>query len=461
MSEKRLFFACLATVVLAGCGAVSSPDEVEPQFELSAGWHHQIDEGEAFDAGWCADFGSPELGELVEAVLEHNLDLRIAATRIETARALLRQSRAGHLPRVGLLFDAEYEREVGVWDQEYELSAPVSYEVDLWGRVRAQVAAARTELEAAELDLQAARLALTAETAENYFELARLRSELRLIDEQISIAETFLELTRVRHSQGMANAIDVVQQQQQIESLREAHRRARLNETLVLNALATLLGQPPGDFTRVDALELPTVVPVMADFVPADLLERRPDVRAARLRVVAADHRVDAALAERLPRIVLSARIGAQAENIQSLFEYLYVIATGAVTQTLWEGGRIRARIDQQRSQQEEQLLRFSATLLRAVREVEDVLARSQAFDEILQIQHLQLEAAREALDLAREQYRAGILDYLRVLTALQSVQRLELAELASRRVLLSQRIQFCRASGGYWSRPEAGKEGS
>ena len=456
---SRVFIVLLGILIvsswtLAGCGSAAPVEDVEPTFELPADWHHSTAGVEDFDPGWCADFGEPSLEALIENVLEQNLDLRIAESRIQQARALLRQSRASRHPRVGIGAHTEGELGPDGWEQEYEISAPVSYEVDLWGRIRSQISAAEFDLEAAELDLRTFELALASETAENYFELARVRSELRLLDNQLENAETFLELTHIRHRQGMANAIDVVQQQQQIEELREARLRAELDETLVLSAIAALLGQPQGDLEVASADELPEVLPVVADFLPADLLTRRPDVRGAHLRVTAADQRIEAALAERLPRLQLSASLALQAMNIQQLFEFLFVTVAGSLTQPLWEGGRIQGRIEEEEAIKERQLLEYSATLLEAIREVEDSLARGQALHEISKTQRLQLESAREALSLAREQYRAGILDYLRVLTALQSVQSLELAELDSKRILLSQRIQLCRASGGYWPEP-------
>lgn len=445
-----------SAVVIAGCSTAAPVEEAEPLIELPAGWHNQVEsEGEEVSGSWCADFGDPALGRLIDEVLEENLDLQIAERRLETAQALLRQRRASRHPRLSVGLSAEGERGRQGWEQDYEIEAPLSYEVDLWGRIRAQVRAAETDLEAMGYDLHALKLTMGAATAEHYYELARVRSELRLLNEQIEIAKTFLELTHVRHRQGMANAIDVVQQRQQIEQLRESRLSAELEEYEVLSSLAALLGKTPGAVKVETAHKLPESMPAVAEFLPADLLERRPDVQAARLRVAAADERVAAALAERLPRLQLSASLALQAMNVEQLFEFLFVTVAGALSQSLWEGGRLQARVEEERSIQERGLLEFSAVLLEAIREVEDTLARGQALREIERAQGLQLAAAREALELAREQYRAGILDYLRVLTALQSVQRLELAQLESRRELLSQRIELCRAAGGFWPEME------
>ncbi len=449
----------ITTLVLVCCSSTTGieDNEIEPVFELPSDWHEDELTGETFDEGWCADFGDTALGELIDTVLEQNLDIHIAATRVAQARAVLRQHRAGRHPQLGLEALTEGERGRDGWEQEYELSARASYEVDLWGRVRSAISAAETDALAIEADLVALKMALAAETAELYFELARSRSEARVIQEQIAAAETFLELTKVRHSQGMASAIDIVQQEQQIEELHEVQRGAELDETLTLNALAILAGRPPGSIEVPAAQRLPEQLPPIADFLPAQLLERRPDVMAARFRVAAADDRVDAALAERLPQLHLSASLSTQAMNIGELFDFLFVGVAGSIFQSLWDGGRRQGEIDEQVAIKERQLFEFSSVLLDAIREVEDTLARGQALYEMLLYQRRQLDSAEEALELARVQYRAGILDYLRVLTALQSVQQLQRAELESSRLLLSQRVQLCRVAGGHW--PDSGTE--
>lgn len=445
----------LVVALAAGAGGCASepetPDEVEPVFELPEDWHRDVDEAEPLDRGWCADFGEPELGELIERVLKKNLDVRAARSRVERARALLDQQRSRRHPQVSL--QGEVDGRIGRegWEADYEASIPAAYEVDLWNRIGAGISAAEFDAQAVRLDLAALKLALASETAEQYYELARIRSELELIDEQIRIAKTFLELTEVRRTQGMASGIDVVQQRQQIDELRELRRRAELDEELALNSLATLLGRAPGRIEAPDADDLPEKLPPVPETLPADLLEQRPDIRGARLRVVAADRRIDQALAERLPRLQLTPGLLAEAMSPTGLFDFLFVTAVGTLIQPLWQGGLTRARIEEREAIADGELMAFSTVLLEAIREVEDTLSRGDALYDILRAQRRQLDSAEEALELARAQYRAGMLDYLRVLTALQSVQELELAELESRRVLLSQRIQLCRMLGGDW----------
>ena len=461
--EVSIVAAMTLLTVLFAVGCATPPDrdieQVEPTFELPEDWYHHDADGEPVDDDWCADFGEPELAQLLERVFEHNLDLQMAQARIEESRALLEQQRARRMPRIAAQAGAGAEFGPDGLGTAYEISVPAAYEVDLWGRIAHQIASAETEMEATETDLRALEMALAAETAEQYYELARIRAELDLIDDQLRAARTFLELTEVRQAQGMAEGLDVVQQRQQIEELQEMRRRAELDEELAINALATLKGLPPGQFAPPIADELPEEVPPVTDTTPADLLENRPDVHAARLRVIAAFEDVDAAALQRLPSLQLTPELGLQATSLARLFTSLFITAVAEASQPIWEGGRLQARIDEEEALLEQRYFEFSAVLLEAIREVEDTLVRGEGLYDILQAQRRQLDSAEEALDIAREQYRAGILDYLRVLTALQSVQQLELAELESRRAVLSQRIQLCRVAGGHWPTPSIQEE--
>ena len=458
-TEIAIKIFALATISLAvtACATAGDIEEVEPSFELPENWHQERVHGETLEEDWCANFGDPGLEGIIEEVLVENLDLRIAQARLDESRALLSQSRSRRHPQVSIGAEAEFERGPDGFSQDYEIPLRATYELDLWGRLRSEISADQRDYLAEEADLTALRILLAAQTAEQYYELARTRATIDLIEEQMEIANTFLELTKVRRAQGMASAIDVIQQQQRIDQLRELHRAAQLDKTLAYNGMASLLGRPPGEVEVVAARRLPETLPPVADFLPADLLERRPDIWAARTRVIAADHRVDAALAERLPQLQISATLSAQSNNLRELFDYLFVTGVGSLLQPIWDGGRRSARVAEEEAQREQSLLEFSATLLDAIREVEDTLARGQALYEILLMQRVQLDLAQDALELAKVQYRAGVLDYLRVLTAMESVQALESAELDSRRALLSQRIHLCRVAGGFW--PSDGDE--
>lgn len=262
LSNRLTSTLWMCVLTLVGCSTTIETDDVEPTFELPADWYNATDEGDPVDEEWCHDFGEPFLSELIDDVYAHNLDLRIARARIDEARALRRQSRSGRMPSLEAEAEVDGDFASGDWDGDFELGAPASYEVDLWGRLRAEDSATLHELQAASADVAALKMSLAAETAELYYDIARLRTEIQILDDQVEAAYTFKELTELRQAQGMAGAIDIVQQEQQIEEIHERRRRARLNKSLTLNALSTLLGHPPGLTELPQAQQLPEHPPL-------------------------------------------------------------------------------------------------------------------------------------------------------------------------------------------------------
>jgi outer membrane protein TolC len=222
-----------------------------------------------------------------------------------------------------------------------------------------------------------------------------------------------------------------------------------------------LIGRPPSDEVSVDAQTLPVVEPLSNldeqdayekdAGVPADLLQRRPDVRAAYLALKAADERTAAAVADRLPQLRLTASLGFHAEQIADLFEQLFWSVGAGVSQSLFEGGRLRAEVERSEAEAEEQLYIYADTLLVAMREVRDALALERNQRDRLASLKRELETARSVVEYARKRYRGGTLDYLRVLTGLQALQEVERELLEARRQQLSNRIGLCRALGGSW----------
>lgn len=443
----------LGLLLMVGCGGpilTSTPVDLRDA-ELPDAWGQSHRAGEALDDAWCASFGSDDLAVLLDSMLDQNLELRQAVLRIDRAHALLEGVRAARRPMLdgGLSHERERPLHGGRTTPETELEMTASWELDLWGRLRSTLEAERQSATAVALDRDALLLSLRAETALRAFEIAKTQEEIRLLSEELESAKTFLDLTRVRHTQGMANAIDIVQQEQLVQELEEARQRAMLRETLVHSALASLMGRPAVEVDALRTVALPELAPLHVDALSPTVLLQRPDVRAAYHRAEAARHLLDAALAERLPRVRLEASLLTPARTLDSLFQTLFLTVAGSATSTLADGGRRSAREMAQAIAIEEALLDFTRVLLRALAEVEDALAEGRALEEVRTSILRQLTLAREAAELAEAQYRSGILDFLRVLSALQSVRRLEMAEMENRRAILAQRIRLCRATAG------------
>ena len=213
-----------------------------------------------------------------------------------------------------------------------------------------------------------------------------------------------------------------------------------------------LLGKPPGQAPTVQTRALPPLPPLPDPGVPARLLERRPDLRAARLRVEAADERVGAAVADLLPTLRLSAEFGYQSFEISQLFDSFIGNLAAGLTAPLFDGGRRLAEIDRSDAVLFERLQQYGQAWITALQEVEDALAREREQKQLLSRLDEQIGLAEATLTRARESYLGGLADYLTVLTALQTVQTLERNRLAARGRLLSFRVQLHRALGGSWT---------
>jgi len=468
----------LRVILIAAMASACSPHETasnpEPPFELpesygeTAGGEDVADEEEeaAPDRWWIA-FGDPELTHLVDEALANNFQLGAAWARLAQAESGIQAQSSAYWPQISAQLDVSRRRQVVVFGQlgrqEFEVdsfgvSVPVSWELDLWNRVGHNVAAAGLDAMASRDDVEALALTVAANVVEQYLTLIQHRATRVLLEQQLETNEVYAELVGLRFSHGLGTALDVYQQRQQVEATEAQLAQIVASERVARQQLAVLTGHTPGAFngqigSLPEATELPPPPPMPRAGVPGHLLLLRPDVRAARRRVEAQDHRVGAAIADLFPRFTLSGSIGLSSPTLEGLFSsFVYSIA-GSIMAAILDGGRRDAEIRRNRAMLQERVQTFAQTVLTAMVEVETALAQQRQVG--VQIENLQeqLEAARSALVESRRRYSEGLIDYLPVLTSLGNVQRLEQSILASERQLLSQRVQLARAMGGAWTR--------
>jgi NodT family efflux transporter outer membrane factor (OMF) lipoprotein len=344
---------------------------------------------------------------------------------------------------------------------QFSVSIGAAYEVDLWRRMANAGDAAALDALAVRDDVESIAITLAAEVAEAWFDLIAQRAQHKLISGQIETNETYLELVRLRFEKGLASALDVFQQRQQLVSTRAQLKLIESVIELHQHRLAVLAGAPPQGFaaTTGDTLPPPPAA-VPGTGLPADLLERRPDVRAARRRVEAADYRVAAAVADRLPALRLRGSTSLQSSSLADFIASPLWSIIASVTAPLLDGGRRAAEVERNRAVVEERLMGYGQVMLQAMVEVESALMQER--QQLAYITDLEeaVELADATLREAQARYRQGLIDYLPVLAALQGLQRAELSLLLARRQLLSYRIQLCRALGGGWTQELAAPEG-
>lgn len=397
---------------------------------------------------WWESFASAPLNSLIDDSLKKNPDVRSLAHRIDQANARLVQAGSTLFPQL----DVEAGFETGrnrnrAGSQTSTLGLDLSWELDVWDRIRSGQSARREEVEVAREDWNAARLLLTGAVAQTWFSLLEQYGQLRLVEDQIELNRTFLELARLRFGQGQSSIVDVRQQQEQLQSTESRLPGIEFQIGELEMALDTLTGSLPSlNKAKGRDGRAPEMPPSPNAGYRSELLDNRPDLRARRAAILALDHEVGEAIADCLPRFTLGGS-GALAgnPNLDTLIGNAIAGAAGPIL----DGGNRRAEVAKRRSRIQEELDLYTADYLNAVREVETAILREAKVTETLQRQEAQLKTATMLLSESRSQYSLGLTDYLPVLDALSRTQDLERDVLTTRRERFSARVILHLALGG------------
>ena len=410
---------------------------------------------------WWVAFGDPQLTELVGRALADNLRLEASWARVRQARALARQAAGGQWPQLTASLGAQRAQnrfdfgDMVIRPKVTQLSASVavSYEVDVWRKANSRAKAAVLDQQASRDEYEAMAMSVAAEVAEAWFDLIAQREQRTLLAAQLETAETFVELVTLRFREGLGSASEVYQQRQQVANLRARMALVDALERVALHRLAVLLAVSPGSLELAGAITLPLVPELPGTGVPGDLLLRRPDLRAYQRRVEAADWRVAAAVADRLPSLTLTGSTGVQSSTIGDLLQAPIWSVAANLLGVLFDGGRRKAEVERSRAVVDELLAGYGDAVLVAIAEVESALWQER--QQLLSIEQLaeSVELGRNALRDARARYREGLTDFLPVLTSLVAVHNAEQSLLDARRQALSYRLQLVRALGGTWTR--------
>ena len=458
----RTAVAIAGIAVLSSCAHIPT-ERNDPPVTIPATYRSAV-AGNAYPERWWTTFSDPDLDRLVREALGGNLGVRQAWHRLEQAQAIAHRAGADRIPTLNIEGAASRARVRGTnaeggtvleTGNQFGLSLAASYELDLWGRVGATKLAAALDAEAAHDDLETAAMTLAAQIVDAWYGLAALEERLALLRNQIESSTDHVRLLELRFDTGHATAVDVLQQREQLAGLRTLEPRLEAALATGRHQLAVLLGRPPQSTDDLDPADLAAVPALPATGVPADLLRRRPDVRAAVTAVRAENERAAAALADRLPALRLTASASYSAPDAADLFDdWLWNIAGNLLAPVL-DGGRRQAEVERSRAVAREHLARCGEVLLNAMREVEDALVNESKQSELIARQAEQHDVARQALKQARFRYERGLSDYLPVLTVLGREQSLARDLVTARRDYLSYRIQLYRALGGNWMQSE------
>lgn len=417
---------------------------------------------------WWGIFNDPELDRLENLATTGNQQLAAALANFQQARALVKVARADYFPQLSAdpsinrqRTSANASTRGAIGSQTFStFSVPLdaSWELDVWGRVRRQVEAAKDRLVATGDDLEAARLAIQAEVAVDYFTLCSLDAQNLILKQSIEAFGRSLQLTQTRRKGGIATDLDVSQAETQLRSTEAQLPAVDLQRANLRHALATLCGQPASTFavaTSTSPLKNAPQVPVS---LPSELLERRPDIAAAERRMAAANADIGVATAAFYPRVLLSGAAGYQSIDAGALFDWpSRVWAIGPSIQLpLFTGGRNRAQLASARAAYDFTVANYRQTVLGAFQDVEDQLAAQRLLAIEFDAQNAALASARRTLEIATNRYKGGVSTYLEVATAQSAALNIEQTVVRLGAERLSASVSLIKALGAGWTASSA-----
>ena len=468
---------CAAAAVLFAAGCAVGPNYRRPSAPVpsafkelaptptpaavagQAEWKPATPRDEGLRGRWWEIFGDPELAALEEQVNVSNQNVARAEAVFRGARAAARGARADFFPTVGATASvtrsnsgAARSVSAGTTTQ-YQVSADLSWELDVFGRIRRNVESNVEAAQASAADLEAVRLALQAELAVDYFLLHGLDAQKQLLDSNVAAYQTALQLTINRFNQGIVSGVDVAQAQTQLETTRAQATDLSITRAQLEHAIAILTGKPPAELT-IAAVPITVTPPAIPVALPSELLERRPDVAAAERRVAAANAGIGVAVAGFFPRLLLAASGGYGSSTLSKLFSVpnRFWSLGPSLLETIFDGGKRRAAKEQAEAAYDESVATYRESVLAAFQAVEDNLAAQR----ILDVEAGQLAdavaAAERSLTIARNRYNGGVTTYLEVITAQSAALANERAavDILTRRMTAS--VNLVAALGGGWN---------
>jgi NodT family efflux transporter outer membrane factor (OMF) lipoprotein len=471
MSRVRgaLFSSAVLALLLGACSLsppLKTPDvpTADAYKELGPWTQAQPTDRLPRDSWWTL-YGNPELDELEKRLITGNPTLATALADYAQARALADQARVGLFPTLSLDTSVERAREsvnaplrgptTPTYYNASTVGGSVSYELDLWGQIRNEVAAGEANAAASAADLENARLSLIAQLVDDYVQLRSLDRDSAILGQTVEAYARALELTEQRHNAGIAPGLDVAQAQTQLNAARSQAAQILAQRALMEHAIAALLGVSASTFSiKPEIVDI--TLPRIPTGVPSTLVERRPDIAGAQRRMMAANANIGVARAAYFPTLTLGAQGGFQStsfSNWLSAPSSFWAIGPNALL-SVFDGGLRRAQVAQARAEFDASAANYRSTVVSAFQQVEDSLATLNHYHDAAIDEKAAVDAAQRTLDLSMVLYKQGATDYLTVVTSQANLLQTQLESLTLDTLQLRASIDLIRALGGGWEDP-------
>src|SRR6202789_1316151 len=411
---------------------------------------------------WWALYGNAELDDLEKRLIAGNPTLAAAFANYAQARAVADQARAGLFPTLGLNASAQRNREsvnaplrgptTPTYFNSNTLGGSVSYELDLWGQIRNEVAAGEANAAASAADLENARLSLIAQLVQDYIQLRSLDRNSAILDETVKAYARALSLTEQRHDAGIAPGLDVSQAQTQLNAARSQASQTFASRALMEHAIAALLGVSASTFSIPRAI-VDITLPQIPTGLPAALLERRPDIAAAQRRMMAANANIGVARAAYFPSLTLAGSGGVESTSFSNWISApstFWAIGPNALL-SVFDGGLRKAQVAQARAEFDASAANYRGTVVSAFQQVEDSLATLNYDSQASLQEKAAVDAAQRTLDFSLALYVQGAADYLTVVTSQTALLQTQVQALNLDTLQLTASVDLIRALGGGW----------
>ncbi|MEM7401847.1 MAG: efflux transporter outer membrane subunit [Pseudomonadota bacterium] len=475
MNQWMIFFSL---VMLASCSLTPEYERPDTERLLGEEFAQKRTTSKPEDLAafhWWKNFNDPVINDFINAALENNLDIKVAAANVLETQALVQSAVGSRWPEIGALvsgdrsftgsstgssFNAGSDR---LYTTTYVVGSSITWQSDLFGRLRSNQKASIADWQASQTDREAIMHTVIANVIRQRVELAIAMQRLSVAEDILKSRNSTLDIVKRRYSRGVhtTSAVDVKLARENIYSAEANIFALQQNVSLAQHALDILLGEKPKSLFSSTA-EL-NVLPVLDDAVtgvPAQLLDRRPDLRAAEFRIKATNERVGVAIADLYPDLTITGAGGWRDSETSELFlsDTLFGSIMGELTQTLFAGGRLRAEVDAAKARLESQAHTYLGEVLQAIREVEDSLVQNHQLKDQLEKVDQQVTEARQAENLSRKRYSRGVENLLTVLETERRRQNAEDSLLQVKLNYWNARIDLYLALGGDWLEDEYGR---
>lgn len=452
---RFIILLLLYILLLYGCSPFSPPvRNMEPEKIPSV--YSMFEEGSEVPKRWWRSFNKKDLNNIVEKALKDNFTIRESWAKLKQAGASAKKESAELFPAIsgeagGSNSTSRTKGSSKTENNSFSIGLAAAYELDLWGQNRAFQHSEELKFGAAGQDLNSAAMTVAASITEAWVDYISIKNEIRLLRKQLKTNETVLKLQRFRYEKSIASALDVLQQMEVVAQVKSQIPPLESELSSKRNMISFLIGEPPGSELQILKSDLPSLPELPETGIPADILSRRPDVKAAGLRLKAADWEVSASKADRLPSISLSGSASYSGSGLKTLLDTWTLNLASNITGPIFDAGRRKAEVNRTLAVVEERLATYEKAVFTALMEVENQLYSEKKQKEHVRALENQLTAARRAYAEAERRYNKGIATFIPFLTEMLNVQKLERELVRERTRLIKIRIGLYRALGGDW----------